>query len=77
MLKAIHSFFSTIESQKKRVGSIDPMGYIAMVKANNESFNNDHHHDAHEFLIWLLDNLHEHIKSDNLKKSLNKKEDSV
>ena len=35
MIKAVFSFFTMIESQKKRVGSIDPMPYIALVKSNN------------------------------------------
>ncbi len=35
MLRGVYTFFNMIESQKKRVGSIDPMSYIALVKSNN------------------------------------------
>jgi ubiquitin C-terminal hydrolase len=39
-----------------------------IVKFSNshlEEFNNEDHHDAHEFLIWLLDNIHENMKLEN------------
>jgi len=32
-----------------------------------EEFNNEDHHDAHEFLIWLLDNINETLKDQNKK----------
>ena len=32
-----------------------------------EEFNNEDHHDSHEFLIWLLDNLNENLKNENKK----------
>ena len=72
MIKAVYTLFSNIESQKKRVGSIDPMPFINLVKSNNDFYNNDLHHDAHEFLIWLIDNIHEYFKNENMKRTLTK-----
>jgi hypothetical protein len=34
---------------------------------NSEEFNNEDHHDSHEFLIWLLDHMNENIKAENKK----------
>ena len=39
--------------------AIDIKGFLAVVRKENELFNNDEHHDAPEFLFWLLDHLHE------------------
>ena len=70
MLKAINELFLAIENKKKKSGVIDPKKFITSVKKNNQEFNNEDHHDSHEFLIWLLDSLDQNIKSGN-KKSKN------
>jgi len=70
MLKAINELFSGIENKKKKSGVIDPKKFISSVKKNNQEFNNEDHHDSHEFLIWLLDSLDQNIKNEN-KKSKN------
>jgi ubiquitin C-terminal hydrolase len=69
MLKAILDLFVLIDSKKKKPGVIDNRKFVLSVKKNNRKakltladFNNEDHHDAHEFLIWLLDNIHENIK---------------
>jgi ubiquitin C-terminal hydrolase len=31
------------------------------IKAMNALFDNDDHHDSHEFLTWLLNQIHEEI----------------
>ena len=43
------------------------LNQITLILKLIEEFNNDDHHDAHEFLIWLLDNLNETIKEQNKK----------
>ncbi len=40
---------------------------IIVYAFNAEEFNNEDHHDSHEFLIWLLDHMNENIKSENKK----------
>lgn len=49
---------------------INPKHIMKCIKSLNELFNNDYHHDSHEFLMWLLDYLHEeYIKFYNVKNS--------
>jgi ubiquitin C-terminal hydrolase len=67
MLKAINDLFLSIELKKKKSGIIDPKKFISSVKKNNQEFNNEDHHDSHEFLIWLLDSLNENIKIESKK----------
>lgn len=38
------------------------------IKSMNEQFNNDDHHDSHEFLIWLLNQINDEIAADNKEK---------
>lgn len=64
MLKAINELFLIIESKKKKTGVLDTKKFILSVKRNNQDFNNEDHHDSHEFLIWLLDTLNENVKSE-------------
>ena len=34
------------------------------IKKLNQFFDNDDHHDSHEFLCWLLNEIHENIVND-------------
>ena len=45
---------------------------LLAIKSTNEIFNNNDHHDAHEFLIFLLNYFHETYLSNEKKKSQNK-----
>mmetsp|Transcript_32731 Transcript_32731/g.31960 ORF Transcript_32731/g.31960 Transcript_32731/m.31960 type:complete len:119 (+) Transcript_32731:319-675(+) len=38
---------------------------MAKIKKLNVVFDNDDHHDSHEFLSWLLNEIHENIVADN------------
>ena len=38
---------------------------MSRMKKLNAIFDNDDHHDSHEFLIWLLNEIHENIVADN------------
>jgi ubiquitin C-terminal hydrolase len=67
MLRAINELFLMIDQKKKKTGVIDSKKFIINIKKNNQEFNNEDHHDSHEFLIWLLDNLKENIKTENKK----------
>jgi len=64
MLKAVQDLFTVIQGKKKKTGVIDSKKFILTVKKNSQEFNNEDHHDSHEFLIWLLDTLKENIKSE-------------
>jgi ubiquitin C-terminal hydrolase len=67
MLRALIELISQIETKKKRSSVIDSKKFVLSVKKNNQEFNNEDHHDSHEFLIWLLDHLNEIAKNDNKK----------
>jgi ubiquitin carboxyl-terminal hydrolase 12/46 len=70
MLRALNELFITIESKRKKSGVMDIKKFISSVKRNNQEFNNEDHHDSHEFLIWLLDNINETIKNFTKKSKL-------
>jgi ubiquitin C-terminal hydrolase len=59
MLNEIQHLFRTLESQKKSSGKYDHLKFVKAVKKGNALFDNDEHHDSHEYVNWLLDELHE------------------
>lgn len=51
-------------SGSKKAGSVskvDTKKLMKKIKSLNQLFDNDDHHDSHEFLIWLLNHIHEEI----------------
>jgi uncharacterized UBP type Zn finger protein len=69
ILKGVNELFEGIDTKKKKFGVIDSKKFILTVKKNNLEFNNEDHHDAHEYLMWLLDKLDENIKTETRKYS--------
>ena len=67
MLKAINELFSLYDSKKKKMGTLDPKKFISSVKQNNQEFNNEDHHDSHEFLT-----VHNLIKQAELQTEIKK-----
>jgi len=66
MLLELHLLFKAISGHKKNKGSFNHRKFILALKATNVLFDNDDHHDSHEFINWLLDQLHEnYVKSTN------------
>lgn len=54
------------ESSSKKVGTsqvVNTKKLMKRIKALNALFDNDDHHDSHEFMIWLLNHLHDEILS--------------
>ena len=43
---------------------IDVHSFSDRVRAGNALFNNDEHHDSHEFLSWLIDEINMNIIED-------------
>lgn len=66
MLRAITILFNAI-TQKKRSCTMNISDFVHTIKRNNQEFNNEDHHDAHEFLTWLLDNLEQSLKTEYMK----------
>ncbi|KAH7683492.1 Ubiquitinyl hydrolase 1 protein [Dioscorea alata] len=57
LLTCLADLFSQISSQKKKTGVIAPKRFVQRVKKENELFRSYMHQDAHEFLIFLLNEL--------------------
>ena len=49
---------------KKSKGSINTKKLMHRIKKSNVIFDNDDHHDSHEFLSWLLNEIHESLIAD-------------
>lgn len=62
MLFEIQELFKSIHGQKKPKGVFNHKKFIAAVKKANQLFDNDEHHDSHEFVTWLLDDIHEELQ---------------
>lgn len=59
MLYELHLLFKTLQGHKKKNTPYDHQRFIDSLKASNALFDNDEHHDSHEFINWLLDKVHE------------------
>mmetsp|Transcript_5512 Transcript_5512/g.7369 ORF Transcript_5512/g.7369 Transcript_5512/m.7369 type:complete len:144 (+) Transcript_5512:516-947(+) len=59
MLYELHLLFKNLASNKKTKGAFDHRRFIRGIKDSNALFDNDEHHDSHEFINWLLDKVHE------------------
>lgn len=59
MLFELHYMFRALLQNKKSRGSFNHRKFILALKATNALFDNDEHHDSHEFINWLLDTVHE------------------
>ncbi len=67
LLEALCDLFSTISTQKKRVGVTAPRRFVQRLRAENQVFNNQMHQDAHELLNYLLNEMAEILEKRNKK----------
>lgn len=59
MLYEIHHLFKALDTNRNKRGAFNHKRMILAIKASNALFDNDEHHDSHEFMNWLLDKIHE------------------
>ena len=72
MLYELHLLFKNLSSNKKSKGAFDHRRFIRSIKDSNALFDNDEHHDSHEFINWLLDKVHEDfLKNESAKAASN------
>ena len=64
--------FELIALNRKSKGTMDSKKLMKKIRSLNIMFDNDDHHDAHEFLIWLLNQINEEIVADAKKNAMNK-----
>ncbi|XP_077598453.1 ubiquitin carboxyl-terminal hydrolase 12 [Stigmatopora nigra] len=57
LLACLADLFSSIATQKKKVGVIPPKKFISRLRKENELFDNYMQQDAHEFLNYLLNTI--------------------
>ena len=69
MLLELHLLFKAIHGSKKSRGVFNHKRFILALKATNALFDNDEHHDSHEFANWLLDTVHENYLKNEAKKA--------
>jgi ubiquitin C-terminal hydrolase len=64
LINELCDLFKTYTSAKGNRGVINHRRFIARIRSGNQSFNNEDHHDSHEFLSWLIDEIHMNIIED-------------
>jgi ubiquitin C-terminal hydrolase len=51
-------------SAKGSRGVMNHRRFISRIRAGKQQFNNDDHHDSHEYITWLIDEIHMNIAED-------------
>lgn len=69
MMLELHILFKTLSTHKKAKGPFNHKRFMQAVKAMNALFDNDEHHDSHEFISWLIDTVHEKYLLNEQKKA--------
>ena len=69
MMLELHILFKTLNTHKKQKGPFNHKRFMTAVKAMNALFDNDEHHDSHEFISWLIDTVHEKYLLNEQKKA--------
>ena len=64
MINELNELFKNIYYSKGNRGVINHRRFIARIRAGNPLFNNDEHHDSHEFISWLIDEIHMNVNED-------------
>ena len=76
-MNELYDLFKNMSTAKGNRGILNHRRFISRIRAGNALFNNDEHHDSHEFLSWLIDEIHMNIHEDYrffLRKKLQSKE---
>ena len=61
LINELHDLFKIMASAKGNRGVVNHRRFIARIRAGNALFNNEEHHDSHEFLSWMIDEIHMNI----------------
>ena len=64
LLNEINDLFRNMVTTKNNRGVFNHRRFISRIRAGNAQFNNDEHHDSHEFISWLIDEIHMNIYED-------------
>ena len=64
LLNELHELFKAMSTAKGARGVVNHRRFVARIRAGNALFNNEEHHDSHEFLSWLIDEIHMNVFED-------------
>jgi ubiquitin C-terminal hydrolase len=64
LLAALSELFDEIGSQKKQTGTIKPFQFISTLKRQNIMFDSTSQQDAHEFLMYVLNEVSESLEKE-------------
>ncbi|BFZ55906.1 hypothetical protein PYCC9005_002947 [Savitreella phatthalungensis] len=59
LMHSLRDVYLSLISQRKRVGIISPKAFMDTLRHVNEMFRQNIHHDAHEFLNYMLNSVHD------------------
>jgi ubiquitin C-terminal hydrolase len=57
----LQDLFKSMQGAKGTRGIMNHRRFISRVRAGKAEFNNDDHHDSHEYITWLIDEIHMNI----------------
>ncbi|CDW91045.1 ubiquitin carboxyl-terminal hydrolase 12 [Stylonychia lemnae] len=64
LTRDLQDLFQQMTQSSKSKGNINSKKFMQRIKKLNQLFDNDDHHDSHEFLIWLLNHISEELQAD-------------
>ncbi|KAF2278128.1 cysteine proteinase [Westerdykella ornata] len=62
LFTSLKDIFEAIIAHKSRIGVVSPNKFLEVLRRENEMFRTPVHHDAHEFLNFLLNQVVEHVE---------------
>lgn len=77
LINELSDLFKNMVNSKGNRGIINHKRFISRIRAGNMQFNNEEHHDSHEFVSWLIDEINMNVNEDYkhfLRKKLQSKE---
>ena len=64
LLNELSDLFKTMVITKGNRGIVSHRRFISRIRAGNAQFNNEEHHDSHEFIQWLIDEINMNVMED-------------
>lgn len=64
LINELSELFKNMSNAKGNRGIINHKRFIGRIRAGNMLFNNEEHHDSHEFVSWLIDEVNMNVIED-------------
>ncbi|ORY80389.1 hypothetical protein BCR37DRAFT_67200 [Protomyces lactucae-debilis] len=59
LFESLRDVYTSLADQKQRTGILSPKSFMDTLRRENEMFRQNIHHDAHEFLNYILNSVHD------------------